>query len=258
MPCRFGLHYINHVSARLVANLNVQSELATIMKNLLLSGACAAALVLGCSAAQAADYEEPAVGGVWYASIFGGASFLEEFDITYSNSGTAGISETSTDAGFIVGGAIGMEISPNVRAEVEVSYFENQVNGLNYPYFPVDYDASGHVNSVNLLVNVWHDFNMGGFTPYIGGGAGVGFVDAQAAWSDPFNELVGSDVGFAFQAGGGVRFGLTEMIGADVGYRFRGILDVTLPSDDPVQTNASTDIYGHFVQAGITINLGGM
>jgi len=228
------------------------------MKRLLLAGACAASIMLGISSVQAADLYEPAATQGWYVSLFGGASFLEEFDITYSHSGTAGISETKTDPGFIVGGAVGMDINPNMRAEVEVSYFESDVSRLNYPYDPVSYSASGDVNSVNVLMNVWYDFDMGGgFAPYIGGGAGVGFVDARAAWSDPYNELVGSDAGFAFQAGGGLRFQLTEMIGADLGYRYRGILDVTLPSDDPDQVNASTDIYGHFVQAGISINLNG-
>lgn len=231
------------------------------MRNFLLSTACATALTLGCSTAQAADFEEPVVRSVWYASIFGGASFLEEFDVTYSNSGTAGVSETRTDAGFIVGGAIGMEVSPNVRAEVEVSYFKNDVNRLNYPDIPFSSPASGEISSVNVLVNLWHDFDMGsGIVPYIGGGAGVGFVDGRAAWPNPgnYNELIGSDTGFAFQVGGGVQFGLTDAIAADVGYRYRGVMDVHLPSDDPVQTNASTDIYGHYVQAGIIINFNGL
>lgn len=229
------------------------------MRNFLLSTACVVALTLGCSAAQAADFEEPVIrGSVWYVSLFGGASFLDEIEITYLNSGTAGMSETRSDAGFIVGGAIGWHVNPNMRAEVEVSFFENQVNRLSYPYFPVDYSASGHINSVNVLANLWYDFDMGmGIVPYLGGGAGVGFVDGKAAWSNPFNELVGSDTGFAFQVGGGIMFDITEAVAFDLGYRYRGILDVNLPSDDPVQLNASTDIYGHFLQAGIVVDLDG-
>ena len=231
------------------------------MKNFLLSTACAAMLALGCSAAQAADFEEPVIrGSVWYVSVFGGASFLDDFDITYSNSGTPGRSETRTDAGFIVGGAIGMELSSSVRAEVEVSYFDNDVNRLNYPLFPIAYSASGYVNSINVMGNFWYDMDMGmGIVPYVGGGAGVGFVDARAAWPniDNYNEHIGSNAGFAFQVGGGLRFELTDMIGADVGYRYRGLLNVHLPSDDPDQINQSTDIYGHFVQAGITVNMNG-
>ncbi len=104
------------------------------MNKLLLAGTCAASIMLGVSSVQAADLYEPVTQSQgWYVSIFGGASWLDEFDITYSNSGTAGLSETVTDAGFIVGGAIGMDISQNMRAEVEVSYFENSVNQLDYP-----------------------------------------------------------------------------------------------------------------------------
>lgn len=233
------------------------------MNKLLLAGVCAASIMLGVSSVQAADLYEPVTSTQgWYVSLFGGVSFLDEFDITYSNSGTAGLSETVTDAGFIVGGAVGMDVTENMRAEVEVSYFESSVNQLDYPYFPSSFEASGHVSSVNVLVNVWHDFDMGGgFKPYVGGGAGVGFVDARGFRPNPpddYNELVGSDIGFAFQAGAGVKFELTDMIGADVGYRYRGVMDVTLPSDDPDQVNASTDIYGHFVQAGITVHLNGM
>ncbi len=230
------------------------------MNKLLLAGACAASIMLGVSSVQAADLYQPvAPAPGWYVSLFGGASFLDDVEITYSNSGTAGLSETVTDAGFIVGGAIGTHINPNIRAEVEVSYFENSVNQLDFPYTPVSFSASGHVSSVNVLVNVWHDFDMGGgFTPYIGGGAGVGFVDARASWASPFDELNGSDTGFAFQVGAGFQFDMTEMIAIDLGYRYRGVMDVTLPSDDLAQVNASTDIYGHFVQAGLTINLNGM
>ncbi len=218
--------------------------------------------MLGVTSVQAADLYEPAATQGWYVSLFGGASFLQEFDITYTDSGTAGMSDTGTDAGFIVGGAVGMEINPNMRAEVEVSYFKNDVDKLSYPYFSQVFSASGDVSSVNLMANVWFDIDMGGgFTPYIGGGAGVGFVDASAAFPDPpnnYDEYSGSDVGFAFQVGGGVQYGLTETIGLDLGYRYRGVMDVTLPSGYPNQLNASTDIYGHFVQAGITINLNGM
>ncbi len=233
------------------------------MNKLLLAGACAASIMLGVSSVQAADLYQPVTQDPgWYVSLFGGASFLDEVEITYSNSGTAGLSETVTDAGFIVGGAVGTHINSNLRAEVEVSYFENSVNELEFPYTPASFSASGHVNSVNVLVNVWHDFDLGGgFTPYIGGGAGVGFVDARGFRPNPpddFNELIGSDTGFAFQVGAGLQFEMTDMIGVDVGYRYRGIMDVTLPSDDPDQVNASTDIYGHFVQAGITVNLNGM
>ncbi len=233
------------------------------MNKLLLAGACAASIMLGVSSVQAADLYEPvAQTPGWYVSLFGGASFLDDVEITYSNSGTAGLSETETDAGFIVGGAIGMHVNQSMRAEIEVSYFENSVNELEYPYTPASFSASGHVNSVNLLLNVWHDFDLGGgFVPYIGGGAGVGFVNARAFRPNPpddYNELTGSDVGFAFQVGAGLKFALTDMIAADVGYRYRGIMDVNLPSDDPDQLNASTDIYGHFVQAGVTINMNGM
>jgi opacity protein-like surface antigen len=230
------------------------------MKKLLLAGACAASIVLGVSNAQAADLDDPVPGDIWYVSLFGGASFLDEFGINYSyTSGGGGRSENRTDPGFIVGLAVGAEIIPNLRAELEVSYFENDVNRQNFPSGPVTFSATGHVNSVNVLANAWYDFDMGnGLTPYVGGGAGVGFVDARSRRPNPFDEFDGSDVGFAFQAGGGLKFAVSEMIDADVGYRYRGVLDVTFPSEFAGQVNGSTDIFGHFVQAGITIKLDGM
>lgn len=228
------------------------------MRNFLLSTACAVALTLGCSAAQAADFEEPVVGSVWYVSLFGGASFLDEIEITYTDSTVPGISETRTDAGFIAGGAVGWYVNPNLRAEVEVSFFENQVNRLSYPNDPVDYSASGHINSLNVMANLWYGFDLGmGIVPYLGGGAGVGFVNGNAAWASPFDEFNGSDSGFAFQAGGGIMFDITQAVAFDLGYRYRGILNVNLPTEYPAQVNESTDIYGHFVQAGVVVNLDG-
>jgi len=222
-------------------------------------------VVLSSSNGQAEELESSILGDNWYVSLFGGASNLEEFDINSTGSApplaaTSFKSENGTKSGFIFGIAVGKEVMPNLRGELEVSFFENDIKSINFPGFPPSVSATGHVNSVNILANVWRDFDAGnGFKPYVGGGVGIGFVDAKTrATGGVFDEFDDSAIGFAFQVGTGFKIAITEIIEADIGYRFRGVTGVTLKSEFPTQVNQSTNIFGHYIQAGITIKLGGM
>lgn len=213
---------------------------------------------------QAEELESSVLGDNWYVSVFGGTSNLKKFDI-YSTglapplAATSFNSENRTKPGYIFGLVAGKEVMPNLRGELELSFFENDIKSINFPGFPPSTSATGHVNSINILANVWRDFDIGnGFKPYVGGGVGIGFVDARTRASGAvFDEFNGSDIGFAFQVGAGFKIAINKMTEADISYRFRGVTGVTLKSEFPTQINQSTNIFGHYIQAGITIKFGG-
>jgi OOP family OmpA-OmpF porin len=233
------------------------------MKRLLLAGVSAVAL--SCAAAGAAMAEDATAGGGWYLSVFAGAGFLQEYDVHYSYTYTTGatinngISENDTNPGFIVGLAAGAEVMPHVRAEVEASYSRNTADTQVFPTPPpAKYQATGQTEIYNILGNAWYDIGIGaGFSAYAGGGAGIGIVDARSARASAPDEYDDTDVGFAFQGGAGLRYAIDESLDVDLGYRYRGVLDVTLDSEFAGQSNRSTDIFGHFVQLGLTAKLGG-
>ena len=96
------------------------------------------ALTLGVQSASAADLppvvEEPG----WYATLFGGVSFMDDLETEYSYSATPGYElEVETDTGFIVGGALGTHLgavglSDAFRAELEVAFSSFDVDDVEY------------------------------------------------------------------------------------------------------------------------------
>lgn len=221
-------------------------------KSLLIS--CAAAVLsLFVAKAQAADITQPTPAeNQFYVSLFGGASFLEDVETDYDTGGY----ELGTKTGYIVGGAIGMRVWDPLRAEVELSYSEwdaeDNVHWHGYGDGSGSYSAKGHLDATYLLANIWYDIPTGtSFTPYLGGGAGVGWADAHTRFNDEDYGYGDGEAGFAFQLGAGLVFGVTDNIAIDVGYRFKSILDVGFEDSDGEGKYKNADLYSHNVQGGI-------
>ena len=82
------------------------------------------------------------------------------------------------DTGWTLGGKVGYDfVGP--RVEVEGMYHSN--TGSAVVAFPTGYaTVSGRIEQVSVMGNVLYDFFPGAMiTPYVGGGLGVGFVDAN-------------------------------------------------------------------------------
>ncbi len=84
--------------------------------------------------------------------------------------------------------------------------------------------TEGSIRTFALMANAWFDVPMGGgFTPYFGGG--VGYATNEVEHGLVMN---GNNGGFAWQAGAGVNFAMTEKMSLGVGYRYMDAGDVTL------------------------------
>lgn len=222
------------------------------MKKNLLATCAIAALALFAAKAQAADVTAPEDNS-FYVSLFGGASFLHDVDFDFYD----GDYTVETKAGYILGGALGMRVWDPLRAEVELSYARWSVDDAtaDYGFGDVDAEGRGHLSATYLLGNLWYDFESdSSFTPYLGGGAGVAFVSPDVTFfgSDSFG-LQNGEAGFAFQLGGGVKFGLTDNIALDIGYRFKGILDTDFDSSENGPFTGG-DLFSHNIQGGIVID----
>ena len=167
-----------------------------------------------------------------YVELFAGLSTPRNNDISLRSdiTGFAGPSvlDVTQNTGFLGGAALGFEIFENIRTEVEFSY---QRSGLS------DFSASGAFEgqpfnedatfqTATIFGNVWFDLDfLGGdrIKPYIGGGVGLGVIDANLF--DNLGAISDVDVDgavFAYQLGFGVNFGITQRVDLGVGYRFRG------------------------------------
>jgi opacity protein-like surface antigen len=196
------------------------------------------------SGANAADMIDPipSPSNPWYVSIFGGASLSHEFsaDTNYINTGPGYRNEFDLRDGFILGLAVGKEIAPNWRGEVEFAAQRFHFDGVEYSdptSGPFAYDATGDMTSFTVLANVWHDFeslSTNGITPYAGGGIGWGHVKTDADFPD-YNtyDMDDSDSGFAYQLGVGVNWAMSSNMNVELGYRYKVIHGIELDGGDP-------------------------
>ena len=110
-----------------------------------------------------------------YIGAEGGLNWLLNFT---ANTGLAAIPTVSVtpQTGWAAGGVIGYDfVGP--RVELEGVYRNNQIN-VGVPGTAIN----NQVGQLGIMANLLYDFMPGSvITPYIGAGAGVGFVDSNAS-----------------------------------------------------------------------------
>jgi opacity protein-like surface antigen len=207
-----------------------------------------------------------AAGSGWYVSVFGGANWNTDHSISAATAATPN-ADTLTwsadgDTGFVVGGAIGLnlnQVTPGLRAEVEVGYRQSNVDGLWSTFtFPlgtssgtIDYDFS----TFSVLANVWYDFDLGGVKPYVGGG--IGWANAKADGSIAGGTTLAFDFeddGFAWQLGAGINFDISPNMKLGVGYRYFEGPDVGVSLSSSTATG-DLDNQNHAAIVNLTIGM---
>jgi len=164
-----------------------------IIKTMLLAGVMLAPVAMSAKAADlSVPAADPAMMGL-YLRADAGWSFLNW-------------SGGDDDSNFVAGGGIGYRFSENVRADVTADW------SGDYKVAP-----GAEISTTAVLGNLYFDWaNSSMFTPYVGVGAGYGWVDGSGGAVD--------DNGFAVGAAAGVSVDLTNNLALDAGYRFRDIM----------------------------------
>ncbi len=179
-----------------------------------------------------------------YAHRIGGGSFNYNFDL---------------DAGYILGADVGVHVTDQLRAELELSRASYQSNGVGLDTLDGTLNGvHGGIRATYLLANAWLDIPTNSLiTPYLGGGVGIGWIggDLHNCSNCSFGVGAEASAGFAFQVGVGVRADLSQHVSLDIGYRFK---DIVGASSYNTQTNTSgydhLNLASHNVQIGLTYN----
>jgi len=179
------------------------------MKKVLLAAAAVVALP---AIAEAQDIPVPGV----YLGVEGGLNWLFNTTILGLN--------VSPQTGWAAGGKIGYDfIGP--RIEVEGIYRQN-IHGTFFGNRAI----TGQISDVSVMGNFLYDFrSFGSIVPYIGAGAGVGFVDSD------FN--LGSTV-FAFQGILGVGWEATPNLRFNLEGRYYGTTNPSVAGTTWTNNNA--------------------
>lgn len=199
-----------------------------MLKNVFVASS-ALACVFAASTASAGDLFnlDPAPSGV-YAAVYGGRPFLNDSAFSGVSTPEAGVPGPTGAAGvplnadlelsgdFTVGAALGYQLPFRYfsifhpRLEVEVSYLEQNVEGGSFNGGAQIF--GGEQEQTFVFFNNYSDIIFSEnqrFTPYVGGGIGVAFVDSNAVYfpptaAGPTFGIVGEDSALAghFAVGG--------------------------------------------------------
>ena len=196
--------------------------------------------------------------GPMYLSLFGGVSFLDNFDsrFTFDNGidGELGIRETgfSMDDGVASGASIGRYFFRQGRVEGEYTYRDNSVgefetftysDDLSTPQIndtlvdSTSVPAVGSIESSSFMVNFLFDLKprtVGCMNAYLGGGIGALAVDGDAVAGTTVYNF--DDAAFAFQGIAGVNYPVRERLDLFTEYRYLGSDNVRVEQTDMAGT----------------------
>ncbi len=280
------------------------------MKNLFKAGAAALALTLSGGSAAANEFYIGVFGGFAFPtndlelrnSTFWTGNRMGNY-FSSSTTRTAIFQQSVTTAwqgelegGWVVGAALGYYLNENLRIEFEEAYrrfsIEGSARGQDTSRahlrlfdggsftgtFDVteqaafDAEADGSRSAWSLMANLWHDFDLGSVTPFVGAGVGIAYVDQEfealelpATSSatlcdrpDPYPDAclapapvhriheTGGTWAFAYQAAAGLGWDLGDSAILSAQYRFFG-------TAEPEIGNGQNSIQSHEILLGINI-----
>ncbi len=217
-----------------------------------------------------------------YVGAGAGVNWLAESDVELGGrTFTQGLTarerngNVETNLGWVGVLSLGYGFGNGVRAEIEGSYRENEVDSISgfanaYRGARVD----GTIRSYGVMANALYDFDLGPgafVMPYIGVGAGYIWHDydgVRARVNTPAGPdtltIDGSDGRFAYQAIVGAAFPIRPVPGLAITaeYRFLGTLNpevdarVQAPGGVDARGNAEVNNYNHSLLVGVRYAFG--
>jgi opacity protein-like surface antigen len=165
-----------------------------------------------------------------YISGFGGWNYHEDF--VFADAGDvpdgADVNSGSLDDGELFGVAIGAQVHPVVRYELEAAYRNNDAEDWRIQQFAggvvtsdIMQAAIGNLESYSGMANFIFDFaprQRRCPQPYAG--VGFGFLSVEGNFTTATNNYVVNDTSVAWQFIGGINQAVTQRIDAFVEYRF--------------------------------------
>jgi opacity protein-like surface antigen len=183
---------------------------------ILLAAVPAAAADLRMPAAVPAPVSPDSDWGRLYLSLHGGGGFLQSTSIDYVNNALPG-RRMSFDGGWAVVGAVGWQVAPWWRVEIELGRQDNGVTDI----IP-GAGASGSVAATTLMGNVYLDIpTQARVAPYVGAGFGKAWISHHLV-VDGGTLVDTTSWPFAYQLIGGAKAAIAPHWNVSLEYRFLG------------------------------------
>ena len=212
------------------------------------------ALPFVASSAFAQDYF---AGQNAYVGISGGANIPTDSWVNYAPPAPGPLvpANTTFDTGYILSGQLGYRFMSGMRTELEFNYRKANLNSIGGSA------ASGQQDVMGLMANVTFEVaDLGGFRPYIGGGAGVGWNKWSNVATAPSLTFPGGtgtynyrDAAFQWQGIAGITRKLTDNVDGFIEYRFIGLEGNKFAGTGTAMANGHDD-RSHNALVGIRYN----
>ena len=224
-------------------------------KSAILASVSMAAFSLVSASAMAAQVAAPADTGFQpYVSVFAGASFLNDVNTIYNTNYAPNSTPYSvkTNTGYLLGGAIGVKWNAMLRSEIELSHSSWRARSESCSFYGI-LPASGPISATYLLGNIWLDIpTQSAFTPYVGGGLGVGWASADVSFNGKKYGYGYGGSALAYQLGAGVKYALSDRVDIDLGYRFKALSSLNFPDRDGYGNYTGAKLNSHNIELGLT------
>lgn len=143
-----------------------------------------------------------------YASFSAGMALQSDSDFNIEGNDA----ELSYDPGYALSAAIGADFR-DFRIEGEFGY--KSVDMDQASAFGMSENVDGTVSNLSFMGNAYLNFwNRSQVTPYLMGGVGISNVEIEVGDSSE------DEVTFAFQAGAGLSFAMSDTVSLDLSYRY--------------------------------------
>lgn len=190
------------------------------------TGASLLALAAMAHSAQAND---------WYIGGFVGYNAASD----QTSEGPSRVVDVDFEGGYALGGFVGYEYSDAIRVEAEVSYRQNDGDTLAFNNIDRPFTGSG-TDSFSILANVYYDFeNDSAITPFIGAGAGIGFLDNDFAYGPAVFE--DDDTTFVYQGIIGASLAVSDTSELFIDGRYFAASGVDFVRTSPADSGVSLD-----------------
>ena len=202
---------------------------------------------------------------LFYVEYSGGLSVTPNQRIIGNDSLGSDLSgRVESDAGFNVGIALGNRFFEHFRADIQLTYRENEVSNLSLRREPDN--ASGHIGLLAIMANGYVDWDLRiGVIPYFGAGMGWGSVEIEAKnRAARQTKISGRDSVFAWSLMAGGSYPVNEVLDLSLGYRYIATTDpkinssITDPQPEPPASKSSrrleAEYDAHEVVVGLRFN----
>lgn len=192
-----------------------------------------------------------------YIEYSGGASFVPNQDLKGADKSGSDLSgELESNVGFHFGAAIGKRFTEHLRADLQLTYRQNEVTNMS---LRKEADKSqGHIGMLAIMANGYVDWDFGiGVIPYLGAGIGWGSVEIDAKNQGVLrSKIEGRDSVFAWSIMAGGTYPINEYLDLSLGYRYIATTDPDIntglsepnpdppPPADPDDPNPPTSLIG--------------